>query len=291
MDFEQLRIFMVLAEEGTFLGAANRLSTSRSRVRRKLDQLEESAGTALVSREQSGLQLTPAGEVLARRGRALLEDAKHLISHVRDVGNIPTGCLKIALPIGPPPAGWSMTRQQLQSRFPELQIEIFFSERPTELLPGRAEIALTFEEELPHGCSRVELGVFRMRLCVSDLYLGRHGMPSSPSDLTSHRVAIWRASGRVPGRIALRDGRDLQVEPVLVSDDPVLLHQMVVAGDCIAYLPELPNLADPSLKTLFDDQITGTVRLHLVVPDILADLPRVQRFVELTQQTTPHPAR
>ena len=45
MDFEQLRIFLVLAEERTFLGAANRLATSRSRVRRKLDQLEADAGT------------------------------------------------------------------------------------------------------------------------------------------------------------------------------------------------------------------------------------------------------
>ena len=52
MDFEQLRIFMVLAEEGTYLGAVNRIATSRSRVRRKLDQLEHEAGTPLIFRDQ-----------------------------------------------------------------------------------------------------------------------------------------------------------------------------------------------------------------------------------------------
>lgn len=287
LDFEQLRIFMVLAEEGTFLGAANRLSTSRSRVRRKLDQLERSAGTALVSRAQSGLALTPAGEVLARRGRGLLEDAENLISHVHDVGNIPTGRLKVALPIGPPPAGWEQTRQQLQSRFPDLQIETFFSATPTGLLPGHAEIALTFEDEIPRGCNHVELGEFRMQLFVSDLYLGRYGTPASVDELSSHRVAMWRSSGRTPDRIPLLDGRALEIEPFFVSDEPMMIHRMTVAGDCIAYLPELPVLSDPSLKTLFGDQVSGSVRERLVFPNVLADVPRVQRFVELTQQSSP----
>jgi molybdenum-dependent DNA-binding transcriptional regulator ModE len=54
MDFEQLRIFLILAEEGTYLGAANRLATSRSRVRRKLDQLEREAATPLIIRDGGG---------------------------------------------------------------------------------------------------------------------------------------------------------------------------------------------------------------------------------------------
>ena len=78
MDFEQLRIFMVLAEEGTYLGAANRIATSRSRVRRKLDQLEHEAGTPLIYRDQGILRPTPAGEVLVRRGSELLDDADQL---------------------------------------------------------------------------------------------------------------------------------------------------------------------------------------------------------------------
>lgn len=287
MDFEQLRIFMVLAEEGTFLGAANRLATSRSRVRRKLDQLERSAGTALVSRAQSGLVLTPAGEVLARRGRVLLADADHLISHVHEVGTAPTGRLKIAMPIGPPPAGWDQTRHRLQSRFPELQIETFFSEFPTRLLPVRAEIALTFEDEIPRGCSLVEIGEFRMRLFASDDYLNREGMPDAPDALSSHRVAMWRSTGRPAGRIPLRDGRSLAIEPIFVSDEPALVHTLAVSGDCVAYLPDLPNLPDPALKTLFDDRVAGSVRERLVIPDVLADVPRVRQFVELTQLTVP----
>jgi DNA-binding transcriptional LysR family regulator len=285
MDFEQLRIFLVLAEEGTYLGAANRLSTSRSRVRRKLDQLEDAANTPLVYREQGSLRLTPAGEVLARRGRALLDDAERLVSHVREVGNIPTGRLKIAMPTGPPPAGWGRIRRKLQTRFPELQIELFFAESPTELLSGRAEIALTYDDEMPQGCHSIEIGEFPMRLFVSDRYTDSHGSPTSLADLALHRIAMWRSADRPYGFLPLKGGGGLRLSPKFVTAEPSLLYRMAIEGDFIVYLPELPALTDPSLKILFADEVVGTVRERLAIPDILADLPRIQQFVELTERT------
>ena len=285
MDFEQLRIFVILAEEGTYLGAANRLKTSRSRVRRKLDQLEADAQTPLVYRVQGSLRTTPAGEVLARRGRALIEDADRLVSHVREIGNVPTGRLKIAVPTGPPLAGWDQLRKQLQSRFPELQIELFFSEAPADLLPARAEVALTYDAETPQGCSAIELGVFPMRLFVSDRYLDIHGSPNRVADLAQHQVAMWRSRGTCSGEIALRGGQSLLLSPIMVTDEPGLLCRMAVEGECIAYAPEFPGLTDPSLKMIFAEEIVGSVHARLAIPDVLADLPRIQRFVELTQET------
>jgi DNA-binding transcriptional LysR family regulator len=283
MDFEQLRILLVLAEEQTFLGAATRLSTSRSRIRRKLDQLEADAQTPLLSREPSGLVLTPAGEALARRGRALLDDAEHLISHVRDVGSEPTGCIKIALSHAPTPVGWDAACSRVLARFPKLRIEFLFSGTPSTLLPGRAEIAFTFEESLPSGCTAFELREVPMRLLASEGYVAAHGVPSEPEELHAHRVAVWRVPGRAVEQLTLRSGRVSTLAPDLISEDPLQLYRMVVAGDCLGYLPELPQLDDPSLKELFVEEIVGGVREQLVVPDILADIPRVVCFVELCQ--------
>jgi len=288
MDFEQLRIFLVLAEERTFLGTANRLATSRSRVRRKLDQLELDAGTRLVSREQTGLVLTAAGEALVHRGRALLEEAEHLISHVHDVGSEPTGCLKIAMPVAPPPIGWYETCHRAQLAFPKLRIEFLFADAPAGLLPTRAEIALTFEDRRREGCSFLEMGEFSMRLVVSDAYLEAHGAPVSIDALADHRVAVWRAPDRPAERIPLRSGRLFEFEPDLISAEPAELQRRVVAGECIGYLPALPQLDDPALRVLFENEVSGTVHTRLVVPDVLADVPRVKRFVELSRSMSAH---
>jgi DNA-binding transcriptional LysR family regulator len=287
MDFEQLRIFLVLAEERTFLGAANRLETSRSRVRRKLDQLEQDAGTALVNRGQTGLTLTPAGETLARRGRSLLQDARHLIAHVRDVGSEPTGCLPIAMPLAPSPAGWEEACQRALSSFPDLAIELLHAESPLRLLPARAELAVTFESETPHGCSAVPMGEYPMRLLASERYLSRFGVPDSPDALRQHRLAIWRRPDEPDDHLPLRDGRRLPVGVRLTSRDPRPLFRLTVDGECIAYLPALPSLDDPALVALFVDDVTGAASQQLVIPDIFADLPRVQRFVALCTPELP----
>ncbi len=285
MDFEQLRIFVVLAEEGTYLGAANRLETSRSRVRRKLDQLEADAGTPLVIRVGGSLQLTPAGEVLLRRGRALIEDADRLVSQVREVGTLPTGCLKIAMPTGPPLAGWDQLRKRLQTRFPELQIELFFAESPTALLPAQAEIALSYDAERPPGCRSIEICTFPMRLFASDLYLQAHGLPRTLADLVHHRIAMWRSLGRARGELPLQNGQRLRLTPQFVTDEPTLLSRMAIEGDYIVYMPEFPAFIDPALKTLFADEVVGKVEARLTIPNVLADLPRIQQFVELAQRT------
>lgn len=286
MDFEQLRIFMVLAEERTFLGAANRLRTSRSRVRRKLDQLEADAGTALVVREPSGLRLTAAGDALVRRGRALLEDADQLIAHVRDVGEAPTGRLVVALPFAPTPRGWDEACRIAQERYPQLALDLRHTEDPIGCLPGEAEIALGFDDTWPEGTRAVEIAEFSLRLVVSDAYLARHGLPEHADDLAHHRIGLWRVANHPIDRLPLHDGRQLVIQPRFVSDDPARVFQTVIDGRCIGYLPDLPSLDDPALKPLFPDVVAGRVRQHLVVPDILADLPRVQRFLEICLSAT-----
>lgn len=233
MGFEQFRIFMVLAEERTFLGAANRLATSRSRVRRKLDQLESDAGTALVSREQSGLVLTPAGAALVRCGRALLADAKQLIPYVRDVRNEPTGRLTIAMPIAPPPPGWDDACHEAQQQHAQLQLDFVYSDDPAALVPARAEIALCSQETVPASCSAVDLGEYALRLVVNDRYLEQQGAPEMPDTLAAHRVGVWRVSDRPTEVLPLRNGRQIAITPYLTSDDPLQIYRAVVAGDCI----------------------------------------------------------
>jgi len=283
MDFEQVRIFMVLIQEKTFLGAANRLGTSRSRVRRKLDRLEEATGTKLLHREGGALRLTPAGEVLARRGQRILVAANTLITHVREVGNLPTGRLGIALPLGPPSAMCLEACSVLQTRYPELEVEFFFAVRPTRLLPDRAELAWTYEEDIESGLEVIELSDIPMRLFAGEIYLKRHGRPESVDDLALNRLACWQHDEASRNSILLSEGRTLNVVPRVLSEDPTLLHRLAKDSDYVAYAPDLPALRDPTVSTLLVEEVRGAVRERLVVPEVLADLPRVQAFVEYCQ--------
>lgn len=287
MDFEQIRIFQMLVEEKTFLGAANRLGTSRSRVRRKLAQLESETGTELLARARSGFELTPAGEIFARRGRAILHEADVLLTNVREVGTVPSGLLRVALPLGPLAPTASEAFGVLQHRYPELRFETHFASDPLELLRDRAEVAICFEGEAEPDWYVTVLSEVPMRLFAGRGYLGRKGHPESPDELSQHHLAVWDAGRVRPNRLPLSGGRSLPIEPKFWSDDPAAVYRLARDEDYLAYVPDLVGLRDNRVTTLLVEEIRGVVRERLVVPEMYAELPRVRAFVDLCQAAKP----
>jgi DNA-binding transcriptional LysR family regulator len=66
MTATQLRAFLSLADEGSFVGAADVQGLSQPAVHRAVRDLEQVCGAALVERRGRGVALTPAGRRIAR---------------------------------------------------------------------------------------------------------------------------------------------------------------------------------------------------------------------------------
>jgi len=64
MQWDDLRIFLAVAREGSISGGAKRLGVQHSTVSRRLRSLEEKLATRLLERKKSGYELTEAGEDL-----------------------------------------------------------------------------------------------------------------------------------------------------------------------------------------------------------------------------------
>ena len=62
MNWNDLRVFVAIAEEGTLAAAARRLGNNHSTVFRRLEALESSLEARLFDRLPTGYSLTPAGE-------------------------------------------------------------------------------------------------------------------------------------------------------------------------------------------------------------------------------------
>ena len=83
MELEQLRIFVAVAERGSFSAAAKDLFVSQSTTSRAVSALENEFGTALFNRGNRILGLTEAGESLLRDARELLENAAQLRNNLK----------------------------------------------------------------------------------------------------------------------------------------------------------------------------------------------------------------
>ena len=76
MELEQLRIFVAVAEAGSFSAAARGLFVSHSTTSRAVSALERELGAELLSRQGKTVVPTPAGEELLRRAKTLLQQAE-----------------------------------------------------------------------------------------------------------------------------------------------------------------------------------------------------------------------
>ena len=64
MHWDDLRIFLAVARDGSMSAAARRLAVQHSTVSRRIRTLEARLGTRLIERKRSGYELTAAGEEL-----------------------------------------------------------------------------------------------------------------------------------------------------------------------------------------------------------------------------------
>ena len=85
MDFREMRIFLVIAEEQSLTRAAARVFVSQPALSRLVRRLEDEVGTALFDRTTGALTLTPAGDRFRQRVAGLLEDADLAAAEARTI--------------------------------------------------------------------------------------------------------------------------------------------------------------------------------------------------------------
>src|SRR4051794_20014050 len=96
-ELRLVRYFVAVAQEGNVTRAAERLHLSQPSLSAAVKQLEQQLGVPLLERAGRGVTLTPAGELLLRRGRELLDLADEVADEVRRRGGARAARLRLGL--------------------------------------------------------------------------------------------------------------------------------------------------------------------------------------------------
>lgn len=92
MSLTQLRYFVAVAEERNFGRAARRCSVSQPPLSRQVRALEDELGTELLRRTPRGAVLTPSGEVMLDRARAILSGVDDAVAAARAAAGFQPVC-------------------------------------------------------------------------------------------------------------------------------------------------------------------------------------------------------
>lgn len=95
MTLSAYRVFVAIAERGSFAAAAHQLNLSPSAVSHALAAFEEELGFALLVRNRSGVRLTAGGEALLPTVREVLHSNAKLEQHASKLLGLETGTVRI----------------------------------------------------------------------------------------------------------------------------------------------------------------------------------------------------
>ncbi|MBV4368040.1 LysR family transcriptional regulator [Erwinia sp. BNK-24-b] len=92
----QLRVFVAVAQQGSFSQAGQTIGLSQSAVSHSVKELESEMGIRLLDRTTREVMLTEAGEQLASRLERLLEELNTTLLDVRSYGQQRSGTVRVA---------------------------------------------------------------------------------------------------------------------------------------------------------------------------------------------------
>lgn len=87
LDVRRLRIFVTVADEGSFTAAAQKLYLTQSAVSQQMSVFEREIGVPLLRRTPRGVSLTEAGETLVQRARGLFGEISAIEQEIHAFGD------------------------------------------------------------------------------------------------------------------------------------------------------------------------------------------------------------
>lgn len=190
MELDALRVFVKVAELGSFTRAGEHLSLSKSRASVRVGELEAELGCRLLHRSTRTVRLTSDGEQFLLRARRLVNDAEELASMFSAPSGL-KGRVRIDLPV-------RFARNLIIPRLPELlalhpQLELLVSttDRRVDLLREGFDCVLRVGTLADSGLVARRLGMLEMMNCASPRYLEKHGVPRSLQDLDKHLLVNY----------------------------------------------------------------------------------------------------
>lgn len=238
IDIEAIHALVTVSERGSAQAAAKALGVSRATIRRRLDDLEATAGVALLHRDASGARLTPAGMALVERGRYAVEAAHGALEAARLAASSVSGVVRVVIPVGMQMQLAAQLLDGARLTLPGLRIVVVERSDPVAYT-GEFEVMLHFGP--PPTDDRLYSRVLRrapVSLFASPTYLAAHGAPEDPAALAAHPLFVWQGGTWPASRLPLRAGGGVEVEPWLVTPNINLIRRLAALGGGIGFAPD-----------------------------------------------------
>ncbi|CAI0739714.1 D-malate degradation protein R [Serratia quinivorans] len=184
----RLRVFIQVAEVGSFIRASQILLMPKTTVSAAIQQLEHEMGARLFHRTTRRVQLTSDGELLLEKARSLLFDVQALESLFHRQNGPIGGRLTVDVPSRIARRMIVPALPDFFLQYPEIQLFLSASDRSVDLIQEGIDCVVRVGSLSDSSLVSQPLGRLSMINCASPDYLQRYGIPEQPAQLEDHWV-------------------------------------------------------------------------------------------------------
>lgn len=287
-DLNDMVYFAEVVDRGGFAAAGRALNLPKSRLSRRVAELEARLGVRLLQRTTRKLSLTEAGELYHRHAVAMREEAEAAEEAVAAVQSEPRGTIRVTCPVTLAQTTVGPILPGFLAAHPQVRIDMQVTNRVIDLVQEGVDVALRVRGTLDDSGSLVvkNLGNTYGVLVASPAQLERQGRPQAPDDLEKlSTVSMSAADGRATWHLLGPAGRDytLHHKPCYTADDLLSLKYAVVQGTGMCVLPDYMcarDIREGALREVLPGWAPRPGVIHAVFPSRRGLVPAVRRFLD-----------
>jgi DNA-binding transcriptional LysR family regulator len=287
LDLNDLYYFCEIVRHGGIAAAERATREPKSKLSRRLANLEDRLGVRLVERSTRRFRVTEVGQTFYQHCRNMVLEAEQAEAVVAGVKERPTGPVRFGCPTGMLETVTPILASFLAS-YPDVSLEIVTSNTPIDLIEQRVEVALRVRFTLEGDASLTmrALASSRRILVATPLIAAQIEGETDPECLTyipslafgaDDEPNIWRLVG--PGE---RE-KVVQLTPRLICGELFVLRAAAVAGLGVALIPDHfceEELHDGRLVRLLPDWSKQPGLVHLVFTNRRGLTPAVRALID-----------
>lgn len=190
-ELSAIRVFICVAESGSFSEAGRRLGMSTSSVSRQVCSLEESIEVRLFKRSTRKLSLTEAGEMYLSSVTPALRELELARRNAHSFQRTVSGAIRVHMRAS---AGTEVIVPALSSffeRYPDIEIDLTLTDERVDLLTNNVDVAVWLGKIDDSNIVARQLSGSKRVVCATPKYLQRYGIPVKPDDLLNHSCLLY----------------------------------------------------------------------------------------------------
>jgi len=294
-DLNDLYYFSQVVEHGGFSAAARALDLPKSKLSRRIAQLEADLDVRLLQRTTRRLNLTAAGERYLSYCREISSSARAADEAIRQLRAEPSGPVLLSCPVAIAQQALAPLLPEFLDTWPAVKLQVLVTNRRVDIIREGVDLALRVRTVLDTDGELIvkRLGTGGLQLVASPAYVQRFGKPETPEDLAEHATLCFADTGGIQ-HWHLDDGkgqsRTVMHQPRLCCNDFPVLVEAAVRGRGIALLPEMTTrdeLRRGRLLQVLPQWQSPQGILHCIYPSRRGMVPAVRALLDFLSERLP----